>query len=360
MPTGFDPLLDHTQLWVPLALTPEQRANHDEHYLQAFGTLKAGTTLERATAEMQRISAELTQEHPRENFGRTVRITPAGKFLVGDSAQQLWVLLGAVLAVLVIACLNVGNLLLARGTARTRELAVRAALGAGGRRIVRQLLTESVVLAVLGGAVGVALAAVLVQRLRVTAPEDVPRLAEASLDGVVLAFALGVTLASSLLFGTVPALRAARTTFTERSSGRPPLRPPAGMTGSAAGWWWWRSALAAALLVGAGLLVRTALYLARVEPGFRPHGLVDGAPRLAAGFVRRASGSATRPSAAWPSRSRACRAWRPPRWSPRRRSAAGRPATGSSPRGNPMSRRTGSTRCSASPLRGTRQRWDFT
>src|SRR5262249_60756880 len=105
MPAGFDPLLDHDQLWVPLALTPEQRANHDEHYLQAFGTLKPGTTRERASEEMQRISEQLTREHPRDNFGRTVRITPAGKFLVGDSAQQLWVLLGAVLAVPAIPCL---------------------------------------------------------------------------------------------------------------------------------------------------------------------------------------------------------------------------------------------------------------
>jgi len=273
MPAGFDPLLDHTQLWVPLALSPEQRANHDEHYMQAFGTLKAGSTLERATAEMQRISADLTREHPRDNFGRTVRITPAGKFLVGDSAQQLWVLLGAVLAVLVIACLNVGNLLLARGTARTRELAVRAALGAGGRRIVRQLLTESVVLAVLGGVLGVALAALLVQGLRVTAPDDVPRLGEASLDGVVLAFALLVTLGSSLLFGTVPALRAGRIDLhgalqraaAAQTGGHDRLRRGLVVV---------EVALAAALLVGAGLLVRTAMYLARVEPGFRPHGLV--------------------------------------------------------------------------------------
>jgi len=274
MPAGFDPLLDHTQLWVPLALTPEQRANHDEHYLQTFGTLKAATTIERATAEMQRITEDLTREHPRDNFGRTIRITPAGKFLVGDSAQQLWVLLGAVLAVLVIACLNVGNLLLARGTARMRELAVRAALGAGGRRIVRQLLTESVVLAVLGGALGVAIAAFLVQGLRVTAPDDVPRLGEASLDGAVLAFALLVTLGSSLLFGTVPALRAARIDLhgalqraaaAQTAGGHDRLRRALVVV---------EVALAAALLVGAGLLVRTALYLARVEPGFRPHGLV--------------------------------------------------------------------------------------
>jgi putative ABC transport system permease protein len=274
MPAGFDPLLDRTQLWVPLALTPEQQANHDEHYLQTFGTLEVGSTIEQASAEMQRISEELTREHPRDNFGWTVRITPAGKFLVGDSAQQLWVLLGAVLAVLVIACLNVGNLLLARGTARTRELAVRAALGAGGWRIVRQLLTESVVLAVLGGVLGVGLAAVLVRGLAVAAPPDVPRLADASLDGAVLAFALVVTLASSLLFGTVPALRAARidvhgalqrAAAAQTGGGHDRLRRSLVVV---------EVALAAALLVGAGLLVRTALYLARLEPGFRPHGLV--------------------------------------------------------------------------------------
>src|SRR5262249_22217493 len=156
---------------------PEQRANHDEHYLQTFGTLKAGSTIEQASAEMQRISEELTREHPRDNFGPTVRITPAGKFLAGDAGQTHRALTPAVLAGPGIACLNVGKLLLARGAARTRELAVRAALGAGGRRIVRQLLTESVVLAVLGGVLGVALAAVLVRGLAVAAPPDVPRLA---------------------------------------------------------------------------------------------------------------------------------------------------------------------------------------
>ena len=235
MPARFDPFLDHTQLWVPLALTPTQRAQHDEHFLQVVGTLKAGVTRERAQREMEALAAQLAKEYPNQNFERTARITPLGAFLVGDTAQQLFILLGAVLLVLVIACLNVGNLLLARGTARTRELAVRAALGAGARRIVRQLLTESVVLAVLGGAVGVALAAVLVQLLRAAAPADVPRLGEASLDGVVLAFALLVSLGSSLLFGVVPALRAARTICTGRSSARPQPRPAVGGTGSAEG-----------------------------------------------------------------------------------------------------------------------------
>ncbi|RPH66109.1 MAG: FtsX-like permease family protein, partial [Myxococcaceae bacterium] len=274
MPSGFDPLMGGAQLWVPLALTPEQRANHDEHYMQAFGTLRPGTTIASATREMERISADLVQEQPRENATWSVRVTPAGKYLVGGSARQLWVLLGAVLGVLVIACLNVGNLLLARGAARTRELAVRAALGAGRPRIVRQLLTESLVLALAGGALGLLLAAGLVHALRVTAPPDVPRLDQATLDGAVLAFTVLVTLGSSLLFGLVPAMRAARLDLHEAlqraaaaqtGGGRDTLRGSLVVV---------EVALACALLVGAGLLVRTALYLQRVEPGFRPHGLV--------------------------------------------------------------------------------------
>ncbi|HZJ53316.1 MAG TPA: ABC transporter permease [Myxococcaceae bacterium] len=274
MPPGFDPLMGGAQLWVPLALTPEQRANHDEHYMRAFGTLRPGTSVASATREMERIAADLVHEHPQENAGWTARVTPAGKYLVGDSARQLWVLLGAVLGVLVIACLNVGNLLLARGAARTRELAVRAALGAARPRIVRQLLTESLVLALAGGALGLVLAAALVHALRVTAPPDVPRLDQATLDVAVLAFALLVTVGSTVLFGLVPALRAARLDLhaalqraaaAQTGGGRDRLRGSLVVV---------EVALACALLVGAGLLVRTALYLQRVEPGFRPHGLV--------------------------------------------------------------------------------------
>ena len=180
------------------------------------------------------ISAQLAKEYPANNFGRTVRITSLGAFLVGDTAQQLFILLGAVLLVLVIACLNVGNLLLARGTARTRELAVRAALGAGARRIVRQLLTESVVLAVLGGAVGVVLAAVLVQLLRAAAPADVPRLGEASLDGVVLAFALrGLAGQQPPLRGGACPARSADGPARDAPARVPRRRPAVGTTGSA-------------------------------------------------------------------------------------------------------------------------------
>ena len=275
MPARFDPLLDQTQLWVPLALTPAQRAQHDEHYLLVLGTLKASTTRERAQREMDAIAAQLAREYPNNNFGRTARVTPVGAFLVGDTAQQLWVLLGAVLLVLVIACLNVGNLLLARGTARTRELAVRAALGAGAQRIVRQLLTESVVLALLGGAAGVGLAAVLVQLLRASAPADVPRLGEASLDGVVLGFALVVSLGSSLLFGVVPALRASRTDLHGTLQRAAAAQTGGGHDRLRGGLIVVEVALASALLVGAGLLIRTALYLGTVEPGFRPHGLLS-------------------------------------------------------------------------------------
>ena len=273
MPRDFDPTLEAPAVWVPLALTPAQRAEHDGHFLWGFGRLRPGVTLAQAQAELEAAAAETARTHPETNRHMTARLFPLADDVLGPQRPRMVMLLGAVALVLLIACGNVGNLLLTRGTGRSRELAVRAALGAGRGRIVRQLLTESVVLGALGGALGLALAAGLVRVLVAVSPPDVPRLEGAGLDGTVLAFTALVTLGASLAFGLAPALRAARTGLHAT------LQHGAVRAGGARDWT--RGALVVAevalalvLLVGAGLLVRTALHLQAVDPGYRPHGLL--------------------------------------------------------------------------------------
>jgi putative ABC transport system permease protein len=195
-------------------------------------------------------------------------LTPLADWLVGDVRQTLWIVLGAVVGVLLVACVNVANLQLARGTLRAHELAVRGALGAGRGRLVRQLLVESLALALAGGALGVALGLAGVRALLAAAPRDLPRLAEIGPHGPVLAAALAATLGSALVFGLAPALAAGRTR---------PASALAGRTGAAAAGQRSRAllvvaevALAAMLAVGAGLLLRSFAELARVDPGFDP------------------------------------------------------------------------------------------
>ena len=280
MPERFDPGLAEEQLWVPIAFTPERRTEHDEHHLFVAGLLKPGVTREQAEAELKRIMTVLAERYPIDNGERSARVRPLDTVLVGDYRQRLLVMLGAVAFVLLIACGNVANLLLARGAARAREIAIRASLGAGRARIVRQLLTESAVLALLAAVGGLALAHAGVRLLVASAPEGIPRLDETHVDWTVLAFTLGLGLVSSVVFGLVPALRAARydVQSTLRDGGRGTGAAPARdavRSGLVAA----QVALAFTLLVGAGLLVRSALYLQTVRPGFDPGGVV--AARLA-------------------------------------------------------------------------------
>ena len=272
MPPTFQ-LYDREDLWVPAAFTAAQKAQHDEHFLEVFGRLKPGVTVEQALADQDRISRRLEEAFPDDDHQLRGSVQPLFGSLVGDAPERLAVLFGAVLVVLLIGCTNVANLLLARGAARERELAVRAALGAGRRRIVRQLVTENVVLAVSAGALGVALAAGLIRAIVATAPANIPRLDQAGLDGGLLLFAFSVSLGSVLLFGLVPALRSARPDLAQAL--REGAKGSSSQTSD-----WLRSGLVAAevslslmLLVGAGLLVRTAIHLAGVDPGFRPEGL---------------------------------------------------------------------------------------
>jgi hypothetical protein len=193
---------------------------------------------------------------------------------VGDARGQLFVILGAVILVLLIACANVANLLLARGAARGRELAIRASIGAGRGRLVRQLLAESGALALSAAVVGTAVAWVVVRTLVAAAPPSVPRIEQARLDGATLIFAALLAMASTLLFGLAPAIRTARTDLIGA------LRTgQVRATGSRRDWFRQglvtsEVALALMLLMGAGLLVRTAIHLQRLDPGFEPRGVV--------------------------------------------------------------------------------------
>ncbi|HET6229024.1 MAG TPA: ABC transporter permease [Longimicrobiaceae bacterium] len=277
MPQEFDATAGPSDLWLPLALTPEQASKRDEHYLMVFGRLLPGVTLEAARARMAAAGAGLVRRFPKDNAERSLRLTPYVDAVVGDYRQRLMVMLGAVGFVLLIACANVASLVLARAAGRSREIAIRGALGAGRWRVVRQMLTESAVLGGAGAAAGLALAWWGVGALVAAGPPGIPRLEQAAIDGPVLAFTAAVALASTVLLGLAPALRAARPDLqgTLNQGGRGSTAGPASDRLRAAlvvG----EVALALTLLVGAGLLVRSAVLLAGVQPGFDPDGLVAG------------------------------------------------------------------------------------
>jgi putative ABC transport system permease protein len=269
MPASFDLTADSEELWVPIAFTAERKATHDEHYLTVFGRLKPGVSREQALGELTRIAQVIRTQFPRDAQELGFQVISMTDDVVGDYRARLFVLLGAVGFVLLIACGNLANLLLARGAARSGELAIRAALGAGRARIVRQLLTESVLLAMFASVLGLALAQMGIRAMVAFSPPGVPRLDQARLDGIVLFFTAGVALLSALIFGLAPAVRAAKTDLqtalreSGRGSGgvRDRLRTLL-IVGEIA--------LALLLLSGASLLIQSALALQRVPPGFKP------------------------------------------------------------------------------------------
>lgn len=266
-PASADVLSENASVWIPMAFTAEERADSRKGYLTVIARLAPGVSQARAQTEMSAIAKRLETEL-EENRENGVRIASLTDVFVGEYRSRLFILLGAVAFVLLISCVNVANLLLARGAARGKEIAIRAALGAGRGRVLRQLFTESLVLATVGGTLGLMLAFWGVRLLKATAPDEVPRLDQAGLDLMTVAFALGATLVSSIVFGIVPALRTARPDL--QGALREGGRGSAGVARDRV-----RQLLVAAevslslmLLVGAGLLIRSGILLQRVEPGF--------------------------------------------------------------------------------------------
>jgi putative ABC transport system permease protein len=263
-------------VWTPLAFTPEQRGARFNEYLGMVGRLKPGVTLEQARADLSRIAASVRREYMDSTSTEddwTLSVTPLREGLFGDVRPALLVLLGAVGFVLLIACANVANLLLARAASRERELAIRIALGAGRGRLVRELLTETVVLALLGGIGGVLLAVWATDTLVALQPANIPRLHEIAVDGRVLAFTFGISLVTGILFGLFPALQASKPDLHDvMKEGTRAASPAFGRGGIRRLLVAAEVALALVLLIGAGLMVRSFGRVQGVNPGFEPAG----------------------------------------------------------------------------------------
>jgi predicted permease len=268
-PPGFR-YPEGAEIWTPMEHDERFRSNsRGAWYLTVVGRLRDGTTVEGARQEVGTIAERLARAYPADNEGVGGTVIPLLEAMVGESRRALLVLLGAVGLVLLVACVNVANLLLARVAVRETELAVRAALGAGRRRLVRQLLTESLLLAVLGGAAGLLLSVAIVDALLALQPQGVPRLEEVSVNRAVVGFAAALSLLTTALFGAFPALQTSRRATAQAlrqgsrgilTGGRGHLRG-----GLVVG----QIALAMVLVAGSALLLRSFALLLRVDPGFR-------------------------------------------------------------------------------------------
>ena len=277
LPPEFD-FLQRADLYLPIgpSLTPKfglmDRGNHFS--LRVLARLKNGVTVEQARKEMEALAADLAREYPKTNSGNSAALQSLKDEIVEDFRPALLVLLGAVVFVLLIACVNVANLTLVRAAERNKEISIRLALGSGRGRIIRQLLTESLVIAALGGAAGLLIGVWVMDGLLALAPADAPRIGDVKLNSTVLIFTLGVSALTGLLFGLLPALHASRVDLNTMlkeggraiaGSSRERMRKVL-MVGEVS--------LALVLLIGAGLMMRTVFQLTRVDPGFDTNGLL--------------------------------------------------------------------------------------
>jgi putative ABC transport system permease protein len=271
MPPGFN-YPEKSELWMPQTAFGDPRSSgRTGHNWRVVGRLKPGVGIEHAQADVGAIERRIKQEYPSPFQGKDASVISLASHVTGEVRQPLLMLFGAVGFLLLIVCVNVANLLLVRVASRGRELAVRTALGAGRRHLVRQMLTESLLLAVAGGTCGLLLAAYTMDLLRVLLPADMPRAGEISIDGGVIAFALVVSAAAGLVFGLLPAWRASAMNVNDAlkagsrsaTAGKRSQRTQAALAISEA-------CLSLVLVAGAGLLARSFLNLSSIDPGFRP------------------------------------------------------------------------------------------
>ena len=274
MPTGFHFPDPDDQLWVPIALTPQDLANHGSHNLVVTARLKQNVSLSQAQSELNRIAQRLTELYPDTNTGVQANIVALEEEIAGPVRPVLVALFGAVGFVLVIVCANVANLLLGRASARHREIGIRIALGAGRIRILRQLLTESALLALLGCALGLLFACWGILTLKLLSPPHIPRTDEIQINTSVLVFSLTISLLAGFIFGVLPALQAARGDVNDslkegarESTGGARLRTRNLLVIL-------ETALGVVVVIGAGLLLRSFLILERVPLGFQPQNVL--------------------------------------------------------------------------------------
>jgi putative ABC transport system permease protein len=276
MPATFVTPRVNTEAWTPVHVSNPIAANfRGVHFLRTYGRLAPGVTIEQARAEMQVVDQNLAAQYPAENKNRSTVLFALHERIVGETRQSLFILFAAVGFVLLIACANFANLLLARAAERQREFVIRGALGAGRWRLMRQLLTESLLFSLAGGVAAVLLAFWGTNLLVSFKPENLPRLTEIGVDGRVLGFTLGISILTGLIFGLVPAWAASRGRVGDAlkeggrsataGSARQRLRSAFVVV---------ELAVALVLLVGAGLLIKTFWKLRSVEPGFNPDRLI--------------------------------------------------------------------------------------
>jgi putative ABC transport system permease protein len=268
-------VLQEAEIWTPLNFDHPEMKIRRFHFLRAIGRLKQGVTLQQAQADMDAVCAGLEKLYPESNKDWRLRLVPMREYLVGDTRRPLYILLGAVGLVLLIACANVANLTLAQAAGRQKEVALRHALGANRVRLIRQLMTESALLSVTAGAIGLLLARWGTDLLMALAPETITRVGEIELDNRVLGFTLLVSLLTALFFGLAPAFQSSRPDLNET------LKEGGKGGGSSSRLGRARNALivievalALVLLVSAGLLIKSFRRLQEVDPGFDPRNLL--------------------------------------------------------------------------------------